>query len=52
MKIKEITLKSSKEIEVIEKAISFLNKNLFEDKLNKIKVTIQGDTNTKNKTYG
>ena len=52
MKIKEITLKSSKEIEVLESAINFLNKELFDNKLSKIKVTIQPDTNTKNLTYG
>ena len=52
MKIKEITIKSSKEIEVIEKAINYLNKNLFDNKLSKIKVTIQPDTNTKQLTYG
>ena len=33
MKIKEITLKSGKEIEVIETAINFLNKRLFDNKL-------------------
>ena len=32
MKIKDITLKSSREIEVIESAINFLNKNLFDNK--------------------
>ena len=31
MKIKDITLKSSREIEVIESAINFLNKNLFDN---------------------
>ena len=52
MKTKEITLKSSKEIEVIENAINFLNKRLFDSKLSKIKVTIQSDTNSKNLSYG
>ncbi|MCM1556206.1 MAG: SprT-like domain-containing protein [Anaeroplasma bactoclasticum] len=52
MKIKDITLKSSKEIEVIESAINFLNKNLFDNKLSNIKVTIQPDFNTKNLSYG
>ncbi|MDE7263233.1 MAG: SprT-like domain-containing protein [Anaeroplasmataceae bacterium] len=52
MKIKDITLKSSREIEVLESAINFLNKNLFDNKLSNIKVTIQPDNNTKNLTYG
>lgn len=52
MKIKEITLKSSKEIEVLESAINFLNKELFDSKLSNIKVTIQPDTNNKTRTYG
>lgn len=52
MKTKEITLKSSKEIEVIESAINFLNQRLFDNKLSKIKVTIQADTNGKSLTYG
>ena len=52
MNIKQITLKSSKEIEVLENAINFLNKNLFDNKLSNIKVTIQPDTNSKNMTYG
>lgn len=52
MKIKDITLKSSREIEVIESAINFLNKNLFDNKLSNVKVTIQPDTSTKNMTYG
>ncbi len=52
MKIKDITLKSSNEIEVIESAINFLNKHLFDNELSNIKVTIQPDTNTKNTTYG
>ena len=47
MKIKDITLKSSREIEVIESAINFLNKNLFDNKLSNVKVTIQPDTSTK-----
>ena len=50
MKIKDITLKSSREIEVIESAINFLNKNLFDNKLSNVKVTIQPDSNTKNLT--
>ena len=52
MKIKEITLKSNKEIEIIENAINFLNKELFDNKLSKIKVTIQPDSGFKNLTYG
>lgn len=52
MRLKEITLKSSKEIEVIESAINFLNKNLFDSKLSNVKVTIQPDSNFKNSTYG
>ena len=51
MKIKEITTKSSKEIEVLESAINYLNKELFDSKLSKIKVTIQPDSG-KNRTYG
>jgi len=52
MKLKEITLKSSKEIEVLESAINFLNAELFDNKLSKIKVTIQPDSNFKNLTFG
>lgn len=50
-KIKEITIKSSKEIEVIEKAINYLNSHLFEGALGRIKVTIQPDS-AKQSTYG
>ena len=52
MKIKQITLKTSKELEVLENAINFLNQKLFDNSLSNIKVTIQPDTNTKNSTYG
>ena len=51
-KIKEITLKSNKEIEVIEKAVNFLNKELFDNSLSNIKVTIQPDTKKNCMTYG
>ena len=40
MKIKDITLRSNKEIEILESAINFLNKELFDNELSKIKVTI------------
>lgn len=49
---KNICLKSSKEIEVLEKAINYLNVNLFDNKLSKIKVTIQADTSKKSMSYG
>lgn len=52
MKTKDITIKSYKEIEVIESAINFLNKKLFDNKLSKIKVTIQPDTKANSLTYG
>ena len=52
MKIKEITLKTSKELEVLESAINFLNKELFDNTLSNIKVTIQPDSSTKKMTYG
>lgn len=52
MKTKDITIKSYKEIEIIESAINFLNKRLFDNKLSKIKVTIQPDTKTNSLTYG
>lgn len=52
MKIKEITLKTSKEIEVLESAINFLNIELFDNQLSNIKVTIQPDSNFKSLTYG
>ena len=52
MKIKDITLKSNKEIEILESAINFLNKELFDNELSKIKVTIQPDSNYKKLTYG
>ena len=52
MKIKDITLKSSKEIEVLESAINFLNKELFDNTLSNIKVTIQPDSSTKSMSYG
>ena len=52
MKIKDITLKSSQELKVLESAINFLNKELFDNELSKIKVTIQPDSNSKNMTYG
>ncbi len=52
MKIKEITLKSNKEIEIIENAINFLNKNLFDNQLSNIKVTIQPDSKANRLTYG
>lgn len=52
MKIKDITLKSSKELEVLESAINFLNKELFDNELSNIKVTIQPDSSSKNMTYG
>ena len=49
---RNVCLKSSKEIEILEKAINFLNHNLFEGKLSKIKVTIQADNSKKSSTYG
>lgn len=52
MKIKEITLKSSEELRVLESAVNFLNKRLFDNALSKIKITIQADTGTKNLSYG
>ena len=52
MKIKDITLKSSEEIRVLEQAVNFLNKRLFDSALSKIKITIQADTGTKNLSYG
>lgn len=52
MKIKDITLKTSKEVAVIESAINFLNKNLFDSKLSNIKVTIQPDSKRDSLTYG
>ena len=52
MKTKDITIKSYKEIEIIESAINFLNKRLFDNKLSKIKVTIQPDTKSNSLTYG
>lgn len=50
--VKEITLKSSKEVQAIESAINFLNKNLFDNKLSNIKVTIQPDSKKTSATYG
>ena len=52
MKIKEITLKSSEELRVLESAVNFLNMRLFDNALSKIKITIQADTGTKNLSYG
>ena len=52
MKTKDITLKSCKEIEILESAINFLNKKLFDNKLSKIKVTIQPDTKANSLSYG
>ena len=52
MKIKDITLKSSEEMRVLESAVNFLNMRLFDNALSKIKITIQADTGTKNLSYG
>ncbi len=49
--MKNITSNSSKELIILENAVNYLNEKLFDNKLSKIKVTIQKDTN-KNKTYG
>ena len=52
MSIKEITLKSSEELRVLEQAVNFLNKRLFDNELSKVKITIQGDTGNKALSYG
>lgn len=52
MKLRQITLKSSKELEILENAINFLNKELFDNTLSNIKVTIQPDTKKRSLTYG
>lgn len=50
--MKNITMKSAQEIEVLENATNYLNKNLFDNKLSKIKITISPDSNSKRSTYG